>query len=95
MVLAGRFDLRLPGTRSLKDKRARIRPIVDRVRHRHHLSVAEVDRQDDLGRAVIEVAVVASSPGHATEVLDGIERLVWSAEGVEVISVERFWLEAD
>jgi len=95
MVLAGRFDLRLPGTRSLKDKRARIRPIVDRVRHRHHLSVAEVDRQDDLGRAVIEVAVVASSPGHATEVLDGIERLVWSAEGVEVISVGRFWLEAD
>jgi len=95
MVLAGRFDLRLPGTRSLKDKRARIRPIVDRVRHRHHLSVAEVDRQDELGRAVIEVAVVASSPGHATEVLDGIERLVWSAEGVEVISVERFWLEAD
>ena len=93
MVLAGRFDLRLAGTRSLKDKRARIRPVIDRIRHRHHLSVAEVDRQDDPGRAVIEVAVVSSSPAHATEVLDGVDRLVWAADGMEVIAAERRWLD--
>jgi uncharacterized protein len=93
MVLAGRFDLRLVGTRSLKDKRSRVRPVIDRIRHRHHLSVAEVDHQDDPGRAVIEVAVVSSSPAHATEVLDGIDRLVWAADGVEVIATERRWLD--
>jgi uncharacterized protein YlxP (DUF503 family) len=95
MVLAGRFELRLPGTRSLKDKRSRIRPVIDRIRHRHHLSVAEVGHQDDLARSAIEVAVVSSSPAHASEVLDGIERLVWAADGVEVLSVERRWLDVD
>jgi uncharacterized protein YlxP (DUF503 family) len=93
MVLAGRFDLRLAGTRSLKDKRSRIRPLIDRIRHGHHLSVGEVDRQDDPGRAVIEVAVVSSGPAHATEVLDGIDRLVWAAAGIEVIGTERRWLD--
>jgi len=47
MVLVSRYELRLPGVRSLKEKRSRIRPVTDRVRHRHHLSVAEVDRQDE------------------------------------------------
>ena len=94
MVLSGRFEPRLPGTRSLKDKRARIRPVIDRIRHRHHLSVAEVDRQDDLGRCVIEVAVVAAGPGHAQDVMDGVERLVWSADGIEVLSLELTWSEA-
>lgn len=93
MVLASRFDLRLPGVRTLKEKRARLRPVIDRIRHRHHLSVAEVDRQDEHGRAVIEVAVVAPDPGHADEVMDGIERLVWGSDGIEVIEVERSWLD--
>ncbi len=94
MVLVSRYELRLPGARSLKEKRSRIRPVTDRVRHRHHLSVAEVDRQDEAGRAVIEVAVVSSSPAHASEVMDGIDRLVWSADGVEVLDAERTWADA-
>ena len=93
MVLASSFDLRLPGVRTLKEKRARLRPIIDRIRHRHHLSVAEVDRQDQHGRAVIEVAVVASDAGHATDLMDGIERLVWASDGIEVIEIERSWLD--
>lgn len=95
MVLTCRYELRLPGVRSLKEKRSRVRPIVDRVRHRHHLSVAEVGRQDDHGRAVIQVAVVASSQAVAEEVLDGIDRLVWSADGIEVTEAERRWLDED
>ena len=93
MVLSSRYELRLPGVRSLKDKRARIRPVIDRVRHRHHLSVAEVARQDDLRHAVVQVAVVGSSAGVAEDVMDGIDRLVWSADGVEVVAVERAWLD--
>lgn len=93
MVLTSRYELRLPGARSLKDKRARLRPVVDRIRHRHHLSVAEVARQDDLGRAVVQVAVVASTASMAEQVMDGIDRLVWSADDVEVVDVARRWVD--
>ncbi len=55
------FELRVPESRSLKAKRAAVRPIVDGLRHRFHVSVAEVDHQDAWQRAAIAVAVVAES----------------------------------
>ena len=55
------FDLHVPESRSLKTKRAAIRPIVDGLRHRFHVSVAEVDHLDQWQRAAIGVAVVSGS----------------------------------
>ena len=74
-----RFDLHVPASRSLKAKRAAVRPIVDTLRHRYHVSVAEVDHQDLWQRAAIAVAVVAESDHHLEEVLDTVERFVRSA----------------
>jgi uncharacterized protein YlxP (DUF503 family) len=34
---------------------------------------------------------VASTAGHVTEVLDSVERFVWSFPEVEVSSCERLW----
>ena len=45
-AVAVRFDLHVPASRSLKAKRAAIRPVVDGLRHRFKVSVAEVDHQD-------------------------------------------------
>ncbi len=53
------FDLHVPESRSLKTKRAAIRPIVDGLRHKYRLSVAEVDHHDQWQRAAVAVAVVA------------------------------------
>ena len=57
------FDLHVPESRSLKAKRAAIRPIVDGLRHRFRISVAEVGHQDQWQRAEIAVAIVAESDG--------------------------------
>lgn len=92
---AVRFELFVPESRSLKTKRAAIRPIVDGLRHRHHVSVAEVDHQDTWQRAAIAVAVVAESDGHLREVLASVERLVANAPNVELLDVETAWLESD
>src|SRR5581483_10577926 len=82
---APRFALHVPPSRSRKAKRAAVRPIVDTLRHRYHVSVAEVDHQDRWQRAAIAVAVVAESNHHLTEVLDTVERFVRSAPDVEVL----------
>jgi uncharacterized protein len=85
---AVRFDLHIPESRSLKVKRAAIRPIVDGLRHRYHVSVAEIDHQDQWQRAEIGVALVAESDGHLRDVLDEVERFVARAADVELLEVE-------
>ena len=89
------FDLHVPGSRSLKAKRAAIRPLVDGLRHRFHVSVAEVDHLDQWQRAAIGVAVVSGSVTQLEQVLNSVERFVDNADGVELIEVDRAWLELD
>jgi uncharacterized protein YlxP (DUF503 family) len=84
-----RFELRIPESRSLKTKRAAVRPIVDGLRARFRVAVAEVDHQDTWQRAALGVAAVAESDGHLREVLATVERFVDGAPGVEVLDVER------
>ena len=92
---AVRYELFVPESRSLKTKRAAIRPIVDSLRHRLHVSVAEVDHQDTWQRAAIAVAVVAESDGHLRQVLASVDRLVANAPGVELLDTETAWLDPD
>jgi len=92
---AVRFELFIPESRSLKAKRAAIRPIVDGLRHRMRVSVAEVDHQDTWQRAAIAVAVVAESDGHLRDILASVERTVANAPDIELLDTETVWLDAD
>ena len=88
------FDLHVSQSRSLKSKRAAIRPIVDGLRHRFPVSVAEVDHQDQWQRAAIGVAVIGSSERQVREVLASVERFVVAAADIELLDVEMAWLES-
>ncbi|MBI2710502.1 MAG: DUF503 domain-containing protein [Actinobacteria bacterium] len=87
------MDLRLPGAHSLKEKRAQITPIVEGARRRHRVAAAEVGAQDAHHRAVLGFATVSGSARHAGEVLDAVERFVWSFPEIEVLGSERTWAE--
>lgn len=87
-------DLRLPASHSLKEKRAVIRPILDGARHRFQVAAAEVGVQDKWQRAVLGFAAVGGSARHVEEVLDAVERFVWSFPEIEVIETERSWVDA-
>lgn len=83
------FDLLLPDdSRTLKQKRSYVRPIVAMLR-RLEVSVAEVGVHDLYGRAQIGVAVVAGEPGHARQVIDACERQVAGRPEIELLSVRR------
>jgi uncharacterized protein len=87
------FDLHVSQSRSLKAKRAAIRPIVDGLRHRFPVSVAEVDHQNQWQRAAIGVAVIGSSESQVRDVLASVERFVVAAADIELLDVETAWLE--
>jgi uncharacterized protein len=86
-------DLHLPDCHTLKGKRAVLRPLVEGVRRRFSVAVAEVNHQNKWQRATVGVAVVAGTASHASEVLDEVERFVWSFPDVQVLDISRHWLE--
>ena len=87
------LELHIPTSRSLKEKRAVLRPIVEGLRHRFQISVAEVGYQDKWQRALVGMAVVSDSYGHAVEVVDNVERWVWSKPEIEVTRFETEWVD--
>ncbi len=89
------YELHVPESRSLKQKRAALRPLVDGLRHRFRVSVAEVDHMDTWQRAAIGVAVVSGTDRQLREVLDSVERFVVGAADVEVIDAETTYLDGE
>ena len=94
-VAAVEYDLHIGHSRSLKEKRAVVRPIVEGLQKRHHVSAAEIDHQDQWQRAGIGVAVVSGSYSQLCVLLDEVDRFVWSHPEIEVLSAERRWLDAE
>ena len=90
-----RIDLYLRECRSLKAKRAAIRPVIEGLHKRHRVSVSEVGHHDEWHRATIGVAAVASTPSHLRVLLDHVERFVWSFPEVEVLRIDRMWIEEE
>jgi hypothetical protein len=87
------FDLHLPDCHSLKDKRTAVRPIVEGLQRRYRVAAAEVEHQDKWQRAGIAAAAVAGTESHVCDILDRVERFVWSFPEIEVLAVTRHWLD--
>ena len=83
------FDLRLGDTRSLKQKRGVVRPLVAALRRAFDVAVAETGSLDLLRRTEIGVAVVAADAGRCIELLDAAERLVAARSEVELLATRR------
>jgi uncharacterized protein YlxP (DUF503 family) len=80
-----RFDLRIPGVTSLKEKRHVVKSLTASLRGRFNVSVAEVDHQDLWQRATIAVSAVSAETYQLRKVMHQVERHVEAFAPVEVI----------
>jgi uncharacterized protein YlxP (DUF503 family) len=89
-VAAMTVDVLLGDVRSLKQKRAIVRPLVAELR-RHYpgVAVAETGHLDLHRRAEIGVAAVSATAGNATQVLDECERLLAAHPEIELLSARQ------
>ena len=90
MVVASlTWELSLPGCSSLKEKRSVIRSLLDRLRDKFNVSVAETGLQDVHERAELTIALVASDGHLAEAVLQKADQLVEGHGGAIITSVRR------
>ena len=81
----------MPGSRSLKEKRAVLRSLKDRL-GRMNVSVAESGLHDVRNRGRITVAYLAAHSAQADSIFASVDRLVAGARGAVVVgsSTERY-----
>jgi uncharacterized protein YlxP (DUF503 family) len=84
---AVRIEVRLADVRSLKTKRAILRPILRRLKAME-LSVSEVGHQDAWQRATLGVAVVAPQASRLDEIVARLQRSLLDDPTIEVIELD-------
>jgi uncharacterized protein YlxP (DUF503 family) len=87
------MDIRIPVSGSLKAKRAVVKHVVETAKSRYGVAAAEVGYQQQWQRSELGFAAVAGTAGHVEEVLDSVERFVWSQPEVEVLDGHRSWID--
>jgi uncharacterized protein YlxP (DUF503 family) len=56
-----KFEIIIPGSKSLKDKRRVVQSLQDRIKSKFNVSIAEIDHQDKWQRAIIGLCFVNSA----------------------------------
>lgn len=90
MIVASQtWELSIPGCSSLKEKRAVVRSLRDRLRSKFNVSVAETGLQDVHARAELSIAVVTTDRRLATSILDKTDQFVESLGTAVIVRVDR------
>ena len=66
------LQIEIPGCKSLKDKRSRLKPLLIRLHREFNISVAEIDHNDAWQSAVIACAMVSNSSKHSQRALQSV-----------------------
>ncbi len=74
----------LHGNRSLKGKRKVVKSLIEKVKHRYNVSIAEVGSNDDLVRAEIGFATVGNDRQFINSVADKVIEFIYSLGTAEV-----------
>ena len=81
-------ELWMPGAHTLKERRAVVKSLIERIRHRFNCAIAQLDRGDRVDRAVIGLACISNDEGHARRQRDHILRFMEEDGRAEIIAAQ-------
>jgi hypothetical protein len=89
-VKSAKLTFRIPHAASLKDKRSICRSLLDKVRRKFNVSIAEVDCQDVHQMLVLGISLVSGDAAHSENCLNEIIRYMedFTLAQAELIEVE-------
>ncbi|ACI18879.1 DUF503 domain-containing protein [Dictyoglomus thermophilum] len=83
-----RVIISIPESFSLKEKRKVKRSIVDKVRSKFNVSIAEVDSQEIWNELVLGISIVSTESKYIYEVMSEIIKLIEEQKDTELIDYE-------
>lgn len=72
----GRYEIFIPASGSLKEKRQVLRSVTQQVRHKYNVAISEIDHQDLWQRATVGVSCVSETIGQCRKILQEVEKTV-------------------
>lgn len=70
------LKIHIPGCSSLKEKRRRLKPLINRLHKEFNLSVAEINHLDVWQTSLIACALISNDHGHTQRSLQYVARWV-------------------
>jgi uncharacterized protein YlxP (DUF503 family) len=89
-TIAVKLTFYLANSYSLKDKRQVRRSLIDKIRQKFNVSIAEVDTQESHKILTIGAALVSGDAGHARQSMDEIINFMDEYADAELTEVEEF-----
>lgn len=79
------LDLHIPDADSLKSKRLVVKSLIDRIKNKFNVSVAEVDANNLWQRCIIGIAFVSNETVMINRVFEKIRNIVLHTHSVELL----------
>lgn len=90
-VMGLKLHLYLPGVTSLKEKRRLVKSLLDKIKNKYNVAVAEVQGQDLWQRSVIGVVTVSNCRNPIEKRFISIITLVDKKSGIELMKSEKIY----
>jgi uncharacterized protein YlxP (DUF503 family) len=84
-----KLELHLMDGNSLKEKRQIIRSIIERLKHRFNISIAEVGYLDVIRRATIGFTVVSNEKAYIERLMGKVINFIDQDSHVQIINLEK------
>lgn len=81
-------ELRISEADSLKSKRRILKSLVEKIKSRFNVSIAEVGKQNAWQFSTLGVSVVSNNRSHAYQMLNALLRFIEGAGTVELLDVQ-------
>ncbi len=87
-VGAIRVEIEINGSLSLKDKRAVLRSVKDRLKRAFNVSISEVDEQDSWQRAVLGIVSVSGDKKHLDGLINRVRDFLYREANINVLKYQ-------
>ncbi len=87
------YDIYLPLSQSLKNRRSIIKSIINKVHNRFNVSISEIDSHPNLSvhkRCTLGIAFITNSNAYADEVFSKIEDFINSYHQIQIIKIHQY-----
>lgn len=90
MITACQIEIYIYDSNCLKDKRRILKSIIDKLKNKYNISIAEVEYNDKWNRSIITFAAVSNSNHHLEKIINNVLKSFENDSRIEILNKEIF-----